>query len=142
MTIDENEDENEEPGVGQWTEYTTDRDRVKSIVLTDGEPRSARGIAEAAVVASGPTREILANLVEDGVVTKAERNGKTRYAADRDHMHRESIRMLNDATDREELLELQNDMIERLQGCEEPAHERLIAHRLKIVAEALCLPDE
>jgi len=135
-------DDTEGQGVKQWTEYTTDRDRIKSIVLTDGEPRSARGIAEEAVVGATRTREILNELIKDGVVAKAERNGNTRYAADRDHMHRESIRMLNESKSRDELRELQDDMVERLHECEEPAHERLIAYRLKIVGDALCLPDE
>lgn len=131
-----------DPGVKQWTTWTTEAERVKSIVLTDGEPRSARGIAEEAVVGADRTREILNDLVEDGVVTKSERNSETRYAADRDHMRDESIRMLREANDSDELRNMQEEMMERLNEVEEPAHERLIAYRLRIVGDALTLPDD
>lgn len=138
---DENNDD-EAPGVTEWTTWTTDHDRVKAVTVTDGEPRSARGIAEEAVVSPDRTREILNELVEEGVVTKAERHGETRFGADRDHMREESIRILQEATDRDELQELQDDMVERLNEVGDPAHERLIEYRLKIVAEALTLPPD
>lgn len=132
----------DDTGVKESTKWTTDRERVKSIVLTDGEPRSARGIAEEAVVGAERTREILTDLVEDGVVAKAERHGETRYAADRDHMRRESVQMLEEADNRDELRDLEVSMVERLIDVKDPVHEQLIAYRLKIVSEAITLPSD
>lgn len=122
--------------------WTTERDRMKSIVLADGEPRSARGIAEEAIVAADRTREILSDLVEDGVVAMAERNGETRYAADRDHIRREAVRMLEEVDSRDDLRDLELSMLERLIGIEDPVHERLITYNLKIVSEALSLSSD
>lgn len=128
---------NDGAGARTWTTWTTEEERVRAIAISAGEPRSARQIAEDAIVGAERTRTILHDLTEDGVLVKAERNGKTRFAVDQDHIFRESERVLREANDREELLEMQHDALNRLQEVEEPMHQRLIEHRLKIVDAAL-----
>lgn len=131
----------DEMGLKKSLQWTTDRNRVKSIVLTDGEPRSANGIAKEAIVEADRAQEILTDLVEDGVVEKAERNNETRYAADRDHIRREAVRMLEEADSRDDLRDVELSMLERLINVKDPMHERLIIYNLKIVSEALSLSD-
>lgn len=132
----------DETGLKKSLKWTTERDRVKSIVLTDSEPRSARGIATEAIVEADRAKEILTDLVEDGVVAMAERNGETRYAADRDHIRREAVRMLEEADSRDDLRDAELSMLERLINVKDPVHERLITYNLKIVSEALALSDD
>jgi hypothetical protein len=120
-----------------WTTWTTPKERVRAVAITDGEPRSARGIAETAVVEADRTRAILAKLAENNVLVRAGRNGKTRYAVDRGHIDREAERLRRGAEDREQLLERQHDVLMRLHGLEEPVHQRMCEHHLRVIDAAL-----
>lgn len=120
-----------------WTTWTTPKERVRAVAITDGEPRSARGIAETAVVESDRTQEILYELVENNVLVRADRNGKTRYAVDRDHIDREAERLRQEAEDRDQLLERQHDVLMRLHDLEEPMHQRMCEHHLRVIDAAL-----
>jgi hypothetical protein len=125
------------PGARTWTTWTTDEERVKAVAVSDQSPRSARGIAEEALVGAERTRGILSNLVDEGVVCEVERNDVVRYGPDREHIRREGIRMLHEADDPGELQERREYLVERLHDCEEPAHIMLLEHSLEVVEAAL-----
>jgi len=120
-----------------WTTWTTPRERVKAWALTDDAPRSADGIAFETCVHADRTRDILTDLVEEGVVTRVERDGVVRYGPDRDHMNREANQLLIDADDMEDLYERRDSMVQRLDEVQDPVVERLTTYHLKILDFAL-----
>lgn len=120
-----------------WTTWSTPQDRVKAWVLTDDAPRSANGIALETYVRADRTREILSNLVADGMVTRVERDGIVRYGPDREYMKREADQLVADAEDVEELYDRRDDMVQRLDDVQDPVVERLTAYHLKITALAI-----
>jgi hypothetical protein len=120
-----------------WTTWTTPRERVKAWALTDDAPRSANGIAFETCVRADRTREILSDLVAEGVVMRVERNGVVRYGPDRDHMKHEADQLLADAEDVEDLYNRRDDMVQRLDDVKDPVVERLVAYHLKITDLAI-----
>lgn len=120
-----------------WTTWSTPRERVKAWALTDDAPRSANGIALETCVHADRTREILSDLVAEGLVTRVERNGVVRYGLDRDHMKREADQLLADADDVEDLYNRRDGMVQRLDDVQDPVVERLTVYHLKILDIAL-----
>lgn len=123
-----------------WTTWTTDEERVKAVAVSDQSPRSARGIAEEALVGAERTKEILSELVDEGVVCEVERNDVVRYGPDREHIRREGVQMLHEADSPGELEDRRDDLMERLHECGEPAHIMLLEHSLEVVEAALDTP--
>lgn len=124
-----------------WTTWSTPQERVRAWVLTDDAPRSANGIALETYVRADRTREILSNLVADGMVMRVERDGIVRYGPDRDYMEREADQLVADAEDIEDLYDRRDDMVQRLHDVQDPVVERLIAYHLKITDLAIKTVD-
>jgi len=120
-----------------WTTWTTPRERVKAWALTDGAPRSADGIAFETRVHADRTRDILSDLVAEGIVTRVERDDIVRYGPDRDHMDREANQLLVDNDGIEDLYERRDSMVQRLDEVQDPVVERLTTYHLKILDLAL-----
>lgn len=121
----------------EWTRFHTPRECVKAWALTEGEPRDATGIALETHVKVNETKSILADLVDEGVVERVERNGNVRFGPDRDHMHERAGHMIEDADSRADLLDGRDALVQRLDDIDDPVAERLTVHALRIIDLAL-----
>lgn len=114
------------------------QDRVRAWALTDDEPRSAIGIALSTNVRVDRTRDILADLVAEGVVTRAERHGNVRFGPDRERMQREAEEVLADADgDEGKLRDRRDTMVQRLHDADDPVVERLTVYWLRVLDIAI-----
>ncbi|WP_449289562.1 DUF7342 family protein [Natronomonas salsuginis] len=122
----------------RWMMWSSPRDRVRAWALTDDAPRSATGIALSTNVRVDRTRQILANLVAEGVVTRAERHGVVRFGPDRERMQSEAEEVLADADgDEEKLRDRRDTLVQRLHDTNDPVVERLAVYWLRVLDIAL-----
>jgi len=122
----------------RWMTGSSPRDRVRAWALTDDEPRSATGIALSTNVRVDRTKEILADLVAEGVVTRVERHGVVRFGPDRERMQREAEEVLADADgDEGKLRDRRDTLVQRLHDANDPVVERLAVYWLRVLDIAL-----
>lgn len=118
----------------EWTRFTSTRTRVKAWGVDDAPPRHADGIAAEAHVDPSRTRQILTDLVEDGVLVRADRDGNVAFARNREHMQRRAEELARDEdTTLADLKDDREGLTEDLRNTEEPAHQRLIEFEATVV---------
>jgi hypothetical protein len=95
---------NDHPGgVQSWTETTNARERIRSVALTLGEPRSTNWISEHAEAAWSTTNQELDDLVDRGQLRRVDAGGSTLYQPDYTRLLFEEVRRLIEEHTREQL---------------------------------------
>ena len=103
-------------GAGAWKEHTSAFDRVRSVVETASQPRSASEIADEALVAENTARTHLDRLTDMHVLVELDRDGTNLYTPDPLYQRAQAIRELLDEYDHEGLIELKEDLLEQIEG--------------------------
>lgn len=93
-----------------WVENTSAFDRVKSVVLTLSEPRTAGWIAEESHVSENTARSHLTRLADLGVLSTTSTPDGTGYVPDPIYTRSRDLRELVDANSEEELAEAAVDL--------------------------------
>ena len=93
-----------------WTENTSAFDRVKSVVLTLSEPRTAGWIAEESHVSENTARSHLTRLADLGVLATTSTPDGTGYVPDPIYTRSRDLRELVDANSEDELAERAVDL--------------------------------
>lgn len=105
-------------GATAWKAQTSAFDRVRSVVETASQPRSASAIAEAALVAENTARDHLDRLVDMHVLVEIDRGGTSLYTPDPLYQRAQTIRELLDEYDHDGLIELKEDLLEQIETWE------------------------
>lgn len=111
----EDEDVEIPPEVQDWVDETKGVERIISVALTTGKPRTAKWIADQAVVSERTAREHLDTFADVGVVASFKSSGVTRYQADEAFLHyREVSRCVKDHT-QDEIVDKMGDIKEEIE---------------------------
>jgi hypothetical protein len=128
-----------DPGVDEWKEQTTSEERVRAIARGMQSPRSVAWIASEAHVDGGTTQEVLAQLVEEGMLTERKCDGTTNYAADPLYSRAETLQALLAEHDETDLKRLKQELENEAEGNDDPRESSLIDYRLALVKDAIDL---
>lgn len=102
------------PGVDTWKQNTTAFDRIRSVSSTLSQPQSVQYIADEAAVPENIARKHLERLAGLCVLMKTDDSGTTKYEPDPLHTRMKAVRELLNTHDRDGLIELKNEMLERI----------------------------
>lgn len=139
MTLSDDLDD-EDGGVGTWTTWSTEHERVRAVALAADQPRPAWWVADQAVVSSERATEVLSELVNSGELIRIdEDDGRDTWRADPGWVTSELSDMLRDH-DRDGLIDLRDDMEDRLEACDDPTVCRLLEFRLGLLEDELDAP--
>lgn len=109
-----------------WTQETTSRERIKTVLEETTEYATAAEVAERALTSEPTTRKYLAELVEEGIGVTTKDGRTTRYKRNEGRRIDERIEELRATTTRDDLLDGIQKMKEQLRefretyGVEEP----------------------
>jgi len=130
-----------DPALEDWKANSTAFDRVRAVVDTVSEPRSAAWVAAQAAVSENTARDHLRRLEELHVILAVEDGATTRYVPDPLHTRLESVRELLEARRLDELLALKAELQGRIEdweaefGVTSPAELRGLAAETRRAAE-------
>lgn len=136
------------PGVEAWKKHTTAFDRVRSITQALDQPRTAKYIAEEAVVSETTANEHLNRLVEMNVIRRVNGEDATLYESDPLYSRFRTLRRLIDDHDHTELIELKADIQQEIEQLEKqyevdsPAELREQATNTETVTETMQLIED
>jgi DNA-binding transcriptional regulator YhcF (GntR family) len=128
-----------DPGVDEWKEQTTSEERVRAVARGMQSPRSVAWIASEAHVDEDTTQEVLAQLVEEGMLTEREGDGPTKYAADPLYARVETLQDLLAEHDETDLKRLKQELEKEAERNDDPHESSLIDYRLALVKDAIDL---
>lgn len=97
-----------------WTESASARERVRSVALTLGEPRTANWVATEADVAHETAKKYLDQLVEDGKLISEASGEQTVYRPDRIGLYLDEIHELYGEHSPQELADHLAEMTEQI----------------------------
>ena len=128
-----------DPGVDNWKEQTASEERVQAVARGMQSPRSVAWVASEAHVDEDTTQEVLARLVEEGMLTEKACDGPTKYAPDPLYTRAETLRDLLSEHDEADLKRLKQELENEAGKSEDPRASRLIDYRLALVKDAIDL---
>ena len=99
----------------EWTERTTSRERIRTVLEETTEYATAAEIADRALTSEPTTRKYLEELVEDGIGVTAQDGRTTRYKRNDGRLIDGRIEELRTTTSREALLDGIREMKAQLQ---------------------------
>lgn len=128
-----------DPNVDEWKEQTTSEERVRTVARGMQSPRSVAWVASEAHVDEDTTQEVLARLVEEGMLTEKVSDGPTKYAPDPLYTRAETLRDLLVKHDEADLKRLKQELENESVKSEDPREFSLIDYRLALVKDAIDL---
>ena len=105
--------------VEQWVDETKGVERIISVAITTSRPRTAKWIAEQAVVSEATARDHLDTFAKLGVIASFRTSGVKRYHADEAFIHSREVSRAVREHSKEELVEMAESIKETLDSIDE-----------------------